>query len=191
MVTPQHSILLALGIGGLLSANSAFAQVNCTIQFDAGAQIDLPTLAQTLTDCANEAASDVWFELVDRGSYDLVYSAPEGDADRRITGIAHTDWDQRIALAVGTLFGFRAVGLATDDLTDETIDIVTYLPDGPDGPRPPDVSTKPITVGAVEAALFLIGSEQFLIPGEWRIELRYRDQILAAQRFLLEVPEPQ
>lgn len=166
MVTLRNTLLSGLGIGGLLSANFAFAQIDCTIPFDENGQVDLATLAQTLSACSDQSTDEVWFELVDRGTYQLEYSAPEGAENRRIIGISHVDWSQDIPLAVGTIFGFRAMVIADDVAPDATFDIVTHFPDGPNGPRPPEVTTKAITPGSAEAALFLIGSEPFLIPGE-------------------------
>lgn len=179
MVTLRDTLVFGYGIGGLLSANFAFAQVECTLPFDENMQIGLETLSRTLSACSNNANLAVWSELVDRGTYELIYSSGE---DRRITGIMHADWAREIPLSVGTLFGFRAVVFSPVSTNDETIEIVTYFPGGT---RAPDVTTKPMTPGATEAALFLIGSEAFVIPGEWRIELRHNGRILAAQRFNL------
>lgn len=187
----MKSLFLGLGIGGLLSANSAFAQADCLLPVDANGMINIETMADALSDCAAVDTADIWFEMADRGSYEMIYSAPEDDPDRRVTGIAHVDWAQTIPLTVGTIFGLRAIGFAPEDAGDQTIEIITYFPEGPDGPRPPDVTTKTLTPGAVEAALFLIGSEEFLIPGEWRIALRHRGRILASQRFTLVFPDPQ
>ena len=187
-MTLRHALALGIGIGGLLSANSTVAQVECTLSFDQNAQIDLANLSQTLADCADDQTPLVWSELVDRGSYEFVYSAPENSNDRRITGISHVDWKQGIPLEIGTLFGFRAKMLIDGDAADENFQIITYPPDGPDGPRAPETTTKPLTAGATEAALFLIGSEDLLIPGEWRIALRYRGQVLVSQRFDLTPP---
>lgn len=186
-----RSLFLGLGIGGLLSANAAFAQVDCPLPVDASGMISIETMADALADCVTADAADVWFEITDRGSYELIYTGPETDADRQVTGIAHTDWAQTVPLTIGTIFGLRAVGFAPEGAGDQTIEIVTYFPDGPDGPRAPDVKRKTLVPGAVEAALFLIGSEDFLIPGEWRIALRHRGRVLAAQRFNLTPLAPQ
>ena len=191
MVVKIKTRLLVFGIGGLLSAGSAFVQTDCQLPFDTSGMINIETMANALHDCAASETADVWFEITDRGSYGLLYSGTEGDTDRRITGIAHLDWAQTMPLTLGTLFGLRAVGFVPDDVPDQTIEIVTYFPTGPDGPRPPDVVEKILKPGAVEAALFLIGSETFLIPGEWRIEIRHRGRVLAAQRFDLVLPEQQ
>ena len=186
MVNPQKIAPWAFAIGGLLSANFAFAQSDCAIPVGPNGTIDATEMAAALTACADAPA--VWFELVDRGTYDLIYSGDADDPDRRLTGISHADWSQDIPLRIGTLFGFRAAGFADVVAEGETYEIVTYLPDGPAGPRAPDVTQKSFSSGSVEAALFLIGSEQFMIPGEWRIEIRHRDRVLAAQRFDLALP---
>ena len=183
MVKPRTSGLWALVIGGLLSANSAFAQTDCTIPLRPDRSIDPAAMAAAINACMD--APSVWVELTDRGTYDLLYSGDADDPNRRITGIAHAAWSAEIPLQIGTVFGFRATTFAVPATADAKIQILTHFPDGPDGPRPPDVTEKPLTPGATEAALFFIGSEAFMIPGEWRIEIRYKDQILAAQRFEL------
>lgn len=185
MVKQRSAPIPGLIIGGLLSANAVCAQTDCLLQFDANDQVDLTTLAETLNTCANSGDDALWYEIMDRGSYRFIYTAPEVVQGRQITGISHVDWASTVPMALGTVFGFRAIGVTDDDMAGQTVEIITHLPDGPDGPRPPQVTTKPIIPGALEAVLFLIGSEQFLIPGEWRIELRHRGRILAAQRFLL------
>lgn len=185
MVTLRHALVLGIGVGGLLSANSAVGQVNCTLSFDQNAQIDLANLSRALSDCADDATAPVWSEFIDRGTYQLNYSAPKGSENRRVTGISHVNWAQDIPLKVGTLFGFRARVMIEGASDGETLQIITYFPNGPEGARTPDITTKPLTAGAVEAALFLLGSDALLIPGEWRIELRHGKQIIAAQRFLL------
>ena len=185
MVSFQTKVFaFILALGGLLPAN-AFAEGNCTLPFDATSRISIQEMSEALAACAEAQQPTIWFEIADQGRYELLFSAAEGASNRKVTGIAHIGWEREIPLEIGVVFGFRAIAYVSGALSGETIEIVTYPPDGPNGPTTPEIQQQPLEPGRLEAALFLIGSDRYLLPGEWRIEIRRGKQILAAQRFTL------
>lgn len=177
---------LAIGIGGFLSANSVLAQGYCTIPYDAGGQVQLSILSQALSDCAQVAP--IWSEIVDQGTYEILYNAPEGNAERQVTGVSHATWSRDIEMKIGALFGFQALVMAQDSDADLTTETIVHPPSTANGPRPAEIVTATTAPGQVTGAFFLIGSERFMIPGLWRIELRSNGIILAAQRFNIVNP---
>lgn len=141
-------------------------------------------LSQAFSNCSQ--TGPIWSEVLDQGTYEIQYSTPSDDAEREVTGIRHVSWSREIEMKIGALFGFQALVMAGLPDKDITIETVVRPPATANDPTPAEIVTSTITPGQVKGVFFVIGSERFMIPGLWRLELRSRGIILAAQRFQLQ-----
>jgi len=163
----------------------------CDIPISADGRVAIATLAEALDECAGVLDSAPVLpsaEMVDFGSYELVYSG-EGDA-RKATGLKHADWLRQLPLRADLIFGFRAI-IAPDldpDSGDVTIEIVTHHPPAP-GAAPEsakiEISRKTSKPGSLEVVAYVISTDEDMTPGLWRMEVRQGGQVVISQRFLL------
>ena len=155
----------------------------CTIPMSGDGRIDAAELSDALAACAAAPDTDVWAEVIDFGSYDVLTDA---DGERAV-GFKHAGWDREIALAPGLIFGFRFVLGADTDQERLPVTIVTTPPSG-SGLQPQRSDQSALTNSPVPA-LFLIGDPKFEMPGLWQIDLRFGGQIVARQHFFLTDPQ--
>lgn len=124
-------------------------------------------------------------EIIDFGTYEVVYSEATANAPRSATGIAHLAWDREIELTEDLIFGFRVYFSGVDQRTESQIEIHVIRPasKGAASVEPIDeVSYKTLHNGQMEMVLFHISTAEEMTPGIWTFEIHHKGRIIAYQR---------